>query len=119
MSDSTLTDELNISYALFDLNKDSAVKSPQPPEDRPLSVSTAGVRKVLLRVDINEAAGPDNKVYYTENVCRSASLLLLQTFLTPSPQESVPLLPGDSHHLPCTYISAVLMTTTRWLSPPS
>lgn len=73
MSDSTLPDVLNISYALFDLNKDSAVKSPQPPEDRPPSVSTAGVRKVLLRVDINEAAGPDNKVYYTENVCRSAS----------------------------------------------
>lgn len=73
MSDSTLLDELNTSYSLFDPNKDSAVKSPQPPEDRPPSVSTAGVRKVLLRVNINKAAGPVNKVYYTENVCRSAN----------------------------------------------
>ncbi len=42
--------ELNTFYARFDLlNKESAVKSTMPPEDRPLSVSTADMRRILLR----------------------------------------------------------------------
>lgn len=35
----------------------------QPPEDQPLSVFTADVRKILLRVGMSKAAGPDNNVY--------------------------------------------------------
>ncbi len=48
-------------YDHFDLlNKESAVKSTPPPEDRPRSVSTADVRRTLLRVNMSKAAGPDN-----------------------------------------------------------
>lgn len=36
------------------------MKSTPPPKDRPLSVATADVRKLLLRVNINKAAGPVN-----------------------------------------------------------
>ena len=59
--ESTLPNELSTFYACFNhLNKDTAVRSTPPPEDRPLSVATADVRKLLLRVNINKAAGPDN-----------------------------------------------------------
>ena len=61
MCEATLPDELNTFYARFDLlNSESAVKSAPPPEDRPLSVSTVDVRKVLLKVNMSKAAGPDN-----------------------------------------------------------
>ncbi len=61
MYEATLPDELNTFYARFDLHdKESAVKSTPPPDDRPLSVSTADVRKTLLMVNIIKAAGPDN-----------------------------------------------------------
>ena len=114
---STLPDELNMSSALFDLlDKDSAVNPPQPPEDRPPSVSTAGVRKVLLRVNINKAAGPDNKVYYTENMCRSASRCYHRHFFTPSPQEIIPPLPRHSIIFPVPKKSAVSSLND---SPPS
>ncbi len=44
MCEATLPDKLNTFYANFDLlNSESAVKSTPPPEDRPLSVSTAEV----------------------------------------------------------------------------
>ena len=57
----TLQDELNTCYARPDLlHKDTAVKSTPPPEDGPLSVTTADVRKILQRVNINNSAGPDN-----------------------------------------------------------
>ncbi len=53
----TLPDELSTFYARFDLlNKESAVKSAPPPDDQPLLVSTANVRRILLRVDMNKAA---------------------------------------------------------------
>ncbi len=42
------------------LKKDSAVESTPPPEDRALSVTRVDVRKILLRVNINKAARPDN-----------------------------------------------------------
>ncbi len=48
-------------YACLDLlNKKSAVKSTLPPADWPLSVSTADVRKTLMRVNMSKAAGPDH-----------------------------------------------------------
>lgn len=61
MSEATLLDELNTFYVPLDLlNKDSAVKSTLPPEYWPLSVTTVVVRKILLRLNINITAGPDN-----------------------------------------------------------
>ncbi len=60
MCEVTLPDELNTFYACFDLSKESAVKSTPPPEDRPLSVSTADVRRTLMRVNISKAPGPDS-----------------------------------------------------------
>ena len=46
MCEATLQDELNRFYASFDLlNKDSAVKSTLPPEDQPLSITTAAVEE--------------------------------------------------------------------------
>ena len=42
------------------LNNDSTVTSTPPPDDGPLSVTTADVRKILPRVNMNKAAGPDN-----------------------------------------------------------
>ncbi len=52
---------LNTFYARFDLlNKKSAVKFTLPPDNRLLSVSTADVRRILLRVNMSKAAGPDN-----------------------------------------------------------
>ena len=41
------------------LNKNSTAKSTLPPEDWLLSVSTADVRKNLVTVNTNKAAGPD------------------------------------------------------------
>lgn len=47
MCEAMLPKELNSFYSHFDvLNK--AVKSTLPPEDPPLSVSTADVRRILL-----------------------------------------------------------------------
>lgn len=44
--DTLLPDELNKFYARFDgLNKDSDLKSAPPPEDQPLSVTKADLRK--------------------------------------------------------------------------
>eukprot|EP00064_Thunnus_orientalis_P001656 superscaffoldBa00000114_g1659 len=61
MCEATLPDELNSFYAHFDiLNKESGVKSTPPPEDLTLTVSTVDVRRILLRVNMNKAAGPDN-----------------------------------------------------------
>ncbi len=57
----TLPGELNTFYAHSDLlDKESAVKSTPPPDDRPLSVSTADVRRILLRVNMSKAAVLDN-----------------------------------------------------------
>ncbi len=59
--EATLPDELNTFYASFDfLNKESAAKSTPRPDDQPLSVSTADVRRTLLRVHMSKAPGPDN-----------------------------------------------------------
>ncbi len=61
MCEATLPYEMNTFYARFDLlNKESAVKSTLPPEDWPLSVSTVDVRRILLRVNMSKAVGPDN-----------------------------------------------------------
>lgn len=61
MCQATQPDVLNTCYACFDLlSKDLAVKSTSPPENRPLSVITADVRKIRLRVNINKVAGADN-----------------------------------------------------------
>ena len=50
------------------------ISSTPPPEDRPLSVTTADVRKLLLRVNTHEAADPDNMPgLVLKNMCRSAS----------------------------------------------
>ncbi len=49
MCETMLPDELNTFYVRFDLlNKESALKSTPPPDDRPLSVSTADVRRTLI-----------------------------------------------------------------------
>ncbi len=47
-------------YMLPLISSTKAVKSTPPPEDQPLSVSTADVRRTLLRVNVSKAAGPDN-----------------------------------------------------------
>ena len=61
MCEAILPDELNTFYAHFDLfNTDLTVKSTPPPEDRTLLVTAADVRRVLLRVNMNKAAGLDN-----------------------------------------------------------
>lgn len=45
------SDEVNAIYALFDLlNKDLAVKSTPPQKDQLLLVSTAGVRKIRVKL---------------------------------------------------------------------
>ena len=52
---------LNTFYAHFDLlNKDSAVKSTLSPDDHQLSVTTADVRKIILRLNMSKAARTDN-----------------------------------------------------------
>lgn len=57
----TLPDELNSIYAHFDLLSDeSTAKSAGPPEEQPLSVSIADVKRSLLGGDMSKAAGPDN-----------------------------------------------------------
>lgn len=53
-------DELNTFRARFDLRNESTVKSTLPPENLLLSVSTAYVRRIPLRVNMSKAAGPDN-----------------------------------------------------------
>ena len=61
MCEATLPDELNTFYACFDvLNKESDVKSTLPPEDLSSSVSTADARRILQKVNMNKATGPDN-----------------------------------------------------------
>ena len=60
MCEATLLGELNTFYAHFDLLKDSAEKSTLPPEDRPLPVMTEDGRKIMLTLNMNKAAGPDD-----------------------------------------------------------
>ncbi len=55
MCEATFPDELNTFYVCFDL-----LKSTPPSKDWPLSVSTADVRRIVLIVNVNKAAGPDN-----------------------------------------------------------
>ena len=69
MCEATLLNELNIFYAHFDILKESANKSTLPVEDRPLSVMTEDGRKIMLTLNINEAAGPDNILGYELKTC--------------------------------------------------
>ncbi len=92
MCEATLPDELNTFYAHFDLlNSESAVKSTPPPEDRPLSVSTADVRKVLLKVNMSKAAGPDNIPGRVLKTCANQLVdVITDIFNISLSQESVP-----------------------------
>lgn len=49
------------------LNKESVVKSTPPSEERLLSVSIADARRILLRVNMCEATGPDPR-WCTKNM---------------------------------------------------
>lgn len=61
MCEAMLPHELNNFHARFDLfNKESAFKYDLFPKGRPLSVSTADVRRSLLKVNVSKAAGSDN-----------------------------------------------------------
>lgn len=51
-------DSFNAHFHL--LNNDSVVKSTPPAEDWPLSISTADVRRILLRVNKSKTARPNN-----------------------------------------------------------
>lgn len=51
----------------------SAVKSTPPPENQPLSVTATDVIKILLRVNINKTAGPDNIPGRVAKTCQKAS----------------------------------------------
>ena len=46
-------------YARFNVSE-SVLWSTLPHDDRPLSLSTVGMRKKQLRVNVSKAAGPDN-----------------------------------------------------------
>ena len=92
MCAATLPDELNSFYAHFDiLNKESAVTSTPPPEELPLSVSTADVRRILLRVNMNKAAGPDNIPGRVLKTCANQLVdVITDIFNISLSQESVP-----------------------------
>ena len=84
MCEATLQDELNTFHAHFDLlNKDSAVKSTLPPKDQLLSVTTADVSKLLLRMNTHEAVGPDNiLIILVLKTCADQLADVITTFLT-------------------------------------
>ncbi len=92
MCEATLPDELNTFYARFDhLNKESAVKSTLPPEDLPLSVSTADVRRTLLTVNMSKATGPDNIPVRVLITCANQLVdVITDIFNISLSQESVP-----------------------------
>lgn len=57
----TVADEPNIFYASSDLlKKESALKATLPPENQLLSVTTADGKRILLRENLIETAGPNN-----------------------------------------------------------
>lgn len=60
----------------------SAVKCPPSPENQRLSVSTTDVRKILFRVNIRKAAGPNNKRGRLLRSCAHRLVYLLLIILT-------------------------------------
>ncbi|KAK3509586.1 hypothetical protein QTP70_006448 [Hemibagrus guttatus] len=60
-SDASLPDAMNSFYAWFEAqNEVTTRKTIHPPEDQVLYLTTADVRKTLLRVNPRKAPGPDN-----------------------------------------------------------
>ena len=57
------------------------ISSTLPPEERPLSVTTADVRKLLLRVNTHEAAGPNNMTGLELKTCADQLADVITTFL--------------------------------------
>ena len=67
------------------------VKSTLPPEDLQLSASTADVRRILLRVNMNKAAGPDNIPGRVLKTCANQLVdVITDIFNISLSQESVP-----------------------------
>ncbi len=63
-----------------------------PPKDQPLSVSTADVKKTLLRVNMSKAAGPDNIPGRVLRTCANKLLdVITDIFNISLSQESVPI----------------------------
>ncbi len=59
--DTSLPDALNHFYSRFEMQNDTpAHKLPTPPNDQPLCLSPADVRKTLSRINPRKVAGPDN-----------------------------------------------------------
>ncbi len=108
--EATLPNELNTFYICFILlNKDSAVKSTPPSEDRALSATTVDVRKVLLKVNINMAAGPNNIPGHVLKTCANQLFHSLRRLFPPASRQPLSALYLKS--LQC----KLLATTTVWL----